>query len=396
MKEFIALMAFLMAIIALSIDAMLPALSNISHDLNISSANDIQYVVSFVFVGMSISTIFYGPLSDAFGRRPILFTGLILFVIGSIISSNASNLTIMLLGRFVQGLGIGAPRIMTMAIVRDKFHGNKMASVMSLIMGFFILFPAIAPAIGQSILFISDWRGIFIFYIIISIIAFAWSYFRLKESLNKKKRRKLNINELLSGAKEIINTRATIGYTVCSGVVFGCLITYINTAQQIFIDIFKVGNLFALYFGLLTLSIGLAFFVNSFMVKRFGMRRITAYGLITVSLSAASLVISILLFGESLLLFMIFTSFIFFSLGLTFGNMGAMSLEPMGHIAGLASAFMGALSTIISVIIGIALGQLYDGTVIPLSSSFLALGVSGFLIMIWTERGFSFFKEKIN
>ena len=387
MKEFVVLMAFLMALIALSIDAILPALGFISEDLSITRANDVQYVVSSVFLGMALGTIIYGPLSDAWGRKPALLTGLILFTIGGVIAYLADNLTVMLIGRFIQGLGAGSPRVLTSAIVRDKFHGRQMASMMSMIMGVFILVPALAPTIGQAIMYISDWHGIFILYICAGLLAIFWQHFRLEETLPTERRRPLQIAKLLAGFKEAATTRVTFGYTICSGVIFASLICYITSAQQIFHEIFEVGDMFAIYFGAIALAIGAAFFTNAKLVERFGMRKITAAALLCASIGAGILFIHTMLAPPSLLVFMLCASIIFFCLGLTFGNMNAMAMEPMGHIAGLASAFLGAVSSVISLTLGSTLGQMYDGTLIPLASGFFIFGLISLLVMFWTEKG---------
>lgn len=388
MKEFVILMAYLTAMIALAIDAMLPALGIMATDLAVTHANDIQYVIAFIFIGMTIGQLIYGPISDAFGRKPSLFAGIAIFIVGCLISWAAQDLTTMLAGRFLQGLGVAGPRIITLAIVRDKFHGRQMASIMSMIMGTFIMIPAVAPAIGQGIIHLSDWRTIFLFYIANSLVAGTWAYFRLEETLPAEKRRPLNLSTLYSGFKEVISTRTTMGYTLCSGLVFGGLLSYLNSAQQIFHEIFQSGDMFAVYFGGLALAIGGAFFSNAALVGKYGMRPITLYALIAVII-AASLFLSYTLFINPINLtgFLIFAAISFFSLGLTFGNMGAMALEPMGHIAGLASAFMGAISTLISVSVGILIGQLYDGSVIPLVSGFLACSSAGLITMLITEKG---------
>lgn len=387
MKEFVVLMAFLMALIALSIDAVLPALGFISEDLGITRANDVQFVVSSVFLGMALGTIIYGPVSDAVGRKPTLLAGLILFTIGGTIAYLADSLTVMLIGRFIQGLGAGSPRVLTSAVVRDKYNGREMASIMSLIMGVFILVPALAPSVGQAILYLGSWHGIFIMYISAGIIASLWQHYRLEETLPPERRRPLQPAQLWAGVKEAATTRVTFGYTICNGIIFACMLNYIVTAQQIFQEIFKVGDMFALYFGAIAIAIGVSFFINARLVKRYGMRKITASALVAVIAGSAVLFIHTVIAPPSLLIFMLCAAVIFFGLGLTFGNMNAMAMEPMGHIAGLASAFLGALSSVISLALGSTLGQLYNGTLMPLASGFLVFGILALLVMIWTEKG---------
>lgn len=386
MREFVILMAYLMALVALSIDAMLPALGIMGADLGVTRANDMQLVVVFLFVGMTFGQLVYGPLADAIGRKPALYSGLALFIGGSVLCYTASSLPLMLLGRCIQGLGVSAPRIIVMAIVRDRFHGRDMASVMSLVMGVFILVPAVAPAIGQCIIHLYGWRMLFIFYIAATLIAVLWASTRLSETLAPENRRPFHLRPILQGFREAASNRITLGYTLCSGFAFGALLGYLNSTQQIFHDIFHTGDKFALYFGILAIAIGAAFFLNSALVQRYGMRRITRLALIALIIASFAFTLYTLTHAPSLLIFMLYASLAFFCLGLSFGNMGAMALEPMGHMAGLASAFMGCVSSGMSLVLGTLIGQLYQGTLLPLASGFLLLALASYLTMQWTER----------
>ncbi len=387
MKEFIVLMAYLTALVALSIDAMLPSLGVMATDLGVARANDIQLVVAFIFVGMTIGQIIYGPLADAIGRKPALYAGMVLFIIGSLVSWGAESLSVMLVGRFIQGLGVSGPRIVTVAIVRDKYEGREMAYVMSMVMGVFIMVPAIAPMLGQGIIHLWGWRAIFLSYIIATAIGFLWASLRLKETLTPENRRPLSLSTIWSGVKEASRTRVTMGYSVCSGVAFGALLGYLNSAQQIFQDIFEAGDMFALYFGLLALAIGSAFFTNSALVRKHGMRRITSRAVIALMVVSAVFMVYTLLVPPHLVIFLLFAGVAFFCLGLSFGNMSAMAMEPMGHMAGLAAAFMGSFSTLISITLGTLIGQMYDGTLVPLATGFFVLSIASYVIMVWTERG---------
>lgn len=387
MKEFILLMAFLNALVALSIDAMLPALSVMAADLHVMRSNDIQYVIGFIFVGMTIGQIFYGPLADAIGRRRALTTGLMLYIMGSLISWHSQSLSIMLIGRFLQGLGVSAPRIISMAIVRDKFHGRDMAYIMSMVMGVFIMVPAIAPTLGQVIIHFSGWRAIFLFYIAASCAGCLWFYVRMEETLAVENRRPFDLRHIITGYKEAACTRVTLGYTLCSGVAFGSLLGYLTSSQQIFHGIFLAGDRFAVYFGILALCIGAAFFSNSALVKRHGMRKITRISLYALIIASVLFMAHTLFAEPSLLVFMLFMGTAFFCLGLMFGNMNAMAMEPMGHMAGLASAFIGAGSSVVSLTLGTSIGQLYNGTLMPLATGFLVLSIATYLIMRWAEVG---------
>lgn len=386
MKEFIVLLAYLMALVALSIDAMLPALGIMASDLGVARPNDIQLVVSSIFIGLTVGQLLCGPVSDAIGRKRMLYIGMALFVVGSLISYAAASLPIMLLGRAIQGLGVAAPRIVVVAIARDKYHGRDMAAVMSLVMGVFIMVPAIAPALGELIIHVASWRSIFLFYIAATFVAFLWAHFRLEETLPPQNRRSFCLKTLWQGVTFAARHRVTLGYTICSGLAFGALLGYLNSAQQIFQGLFHVGDMFALYFGLLALAIGSSFFSNSALVRKHGMRKLTRVALRGLIIGAALFVPYTLLMPPSLWVLMLFLAYSFFCLGLTFGNMNAMAMEPMGHMAGLGSAFVGAGSSLISLVLGAIIGQSYNGTLLPLAMGFLTLSLAARATMIWTER----------
>lgn len=386
MKEFIALMACLNALVALSIDAMLPALGVMAIDLQVTRANDIQYVIGCIFIGMAFGQVFYGPLADAIGRKRTLNTGLILYSIGSLISWYSMNLPMMLFGRILQGLGVSAPRIISVAIVRDKFQGRDMAAIMSMVMGMFIMVPAIAPTLGQLIMHFDGWRSIFLFYILASCALFVWFHLRLEETLAPENRRPFSLRTIISGFKEAAATRVTLGYTICSGVAFGGILGYLTSAQQIFQGLFQTGDNFAIYFGILALCIGAAFFSNSAFVRHYGMRKITRNALYSLMVASTLFLLHTVFASPSLLIFMVFMGVSFFCLGLTFGNMNAMGMEPMGHMAGLAAAFIGAGSSLVSLTLGAFIGQMYDGTLLPLAIGFVSLSFTAQAIMYWTEK----------
>ncbi|MDX1974534.1 MAG: multidrug effflux MFS transporter [Rickettsiales bacterium] len=386
MKEFIILMASLTAMVALSIDAMLPALQIMGADLHVMRANDMQYVISFIFIGMAIGQVVYGPLADHLGRKPTLFIGLGLFIGGCLLSYMATSLPLMLLGRFIQGLGVASPRIMTMAIVRDKYEGREMARVMSMVMGVFIMVPAIAPSLGQVIMHLWGWRAIFMFYILAAVMAFLWAAVRLEETLTPKHHRPFNLRTILSGFKEAAMNRATMGYTACGGLIFGAMLGYLNSSQQIFQEIYQAGDMFAVYFGVLAVCIGAAFFCNSALVRRLGMRNITRHALHALVICSCIFLAYTLIAPVPLLVFMLVMGVTFFCLGLMFGNMTALALEPMGHMAGLASAFNGAVSSVISLLLGMLIGQEFGGTLLPLAVGFVALSIATWLLMRWVEK----------
>lgn len=386
MKEFTILMALLISIVAISIDALLPALGMIGEDLQLSHPNQAQYVIVFLFVGMAFGQLVSGPVSDAVGRKKVLYSGIVLYLAGSVLCFTATNLTMILAGRLIQGLGLSGPYVSAVSIVRDKYSGRDMARVMSLIMMIFIMVPAVAPSIGQGILFFASWRYIFLLYIVYSIIISLWLFFRLEETLPVEKRVPFSMKSIASGFREVVAHRATISYTICMGICFGSFIGYLNSSQQIFQVQFDAGKMFTVYFGGLALVLGIASLLNARIVGKFGMRHICILAILGIIVSSALFLALNLLAGANLWMFLLYAAILFFCFGLIFGNLNSLSMEPMGHIAGIASAVIGAVSSILSMTLGALIGQLYDGTLIPLTSGFLILGILSFLAMAYARK----------
>lgn len=385
-KEFTVLMAVLMSIVAISIDAMLPALGIIGADLQVMHQNHVQYVVSFIFIGMTIGELVCGPLSDAIGRKKVLYLGIGFYLAGSIICFLAPSFTTLLVGRFIQGLGVSGPYVSTMSIVRDKYSGREMARVMSLVMMIFIMVPAIAPTLGQGILFLASWRYIFLLYIIYSVVVGLWLFLRLDETLAPENRIPFKWSSILHGFKEVIKNRITIGYTVCVGLIFGSLIGYLNSCQQIFQVQFNTGALFTVYFGCLALVFGVSSLVNSKFVEKLGMRYI-CYRAALILIAASFVFLGINLVLEvKLWMFLTYVGTLFFCFGLMFGNLNSIAMEPMGHIAGIASAVIGAISSAIAIPLGAIIGQLYNNTLVPIAAGFLILGILSILAMRYADH----------
>ena len=274
-----------MSVVAISIDAMLPALGYIGSDLGVTNHNQAQYIISILFAGMAIGQLIYGPMSDSLGRKKVLYTGLVFYALGSVLCYLSHDLQQMLIGRFIQGFGIASPYISTMAIIRDKYAGRDMARVMSLVMVIFILVPCIAPTLGQAIITFSSWREIFIMYLVMIAAMFTYIFFKLEETLLPENRVKFSIGNLVHGFKEVLRNRHTVGYTICMGLVFGSFMGYLNSSQQIFQVQFNTGKLFTLYFGLLAFLFGVSSFVNSYFVNKLGMRHICLRGMIATIIS---------------------------------------------------------------------------------------------------------------
>ena len=386
--EFVILIALIISLVALSIDAMLPALPEIAAELGFESANDAQFVISMLFVGMGVGQIIFGPLSDSIGRKPAIHIGFAVFVLGCLISIYAQDFDDMMIGRFLQGLGAAGPRIVSIALVRDCYAGRQMARVMSFVMTIFILVPIIAPSIGQLIVNFSSWHSIFILFLVLTAVASVWFSLRQPETLPKDKRIQFSAARMIRDIKSICKIPAAIGYTITMGFIFGAFIGYLSSAQQILQTQYALGNQFAIYFGVLAASIGLASLVNAQLVVRLGMRRLSATAMIsTALLSAPFFLLAQFYQGHPpLVLLMAYLLIIFFFFGIMFGNLNAMAMEPLGHIAGLGSAVVGSVSTLMSVVLGIVVANAYDGTVLPLVAGFSVLSVLGLITMYWTEK----------
>lgn len=388
LTEFVSLMALMISLVALSIDAMLPALSQIGEEFAVESKNDNQLVISFLFLGLAVGQVIYGPVSDSFGRKAPIYAGLSLFFIGCILSFSAENQTTMLFGRFLQGLGAAGPRIVTVALIRDQYEGRAMARIMSLIMTVFIIVPALAPAIGQGILWVAHWRAIFAFLLLLSATAFIWFGIRQPETLQPHLRKPLSLRRIFAAIRTDCLNRTTLGYTTGAGLIFGAFIGYLNSSQQIFQELYGLGDKFAFYFSALALALGAASYSNAKLVERFGMRLLSLRALKVQCATSALFCVAALMSDGILPLWalMLWALIAFFCMGILFGNFNALAMEPLGHIAGVGAAFIGTITSFISLTIGTMIGQSYNGTLLPLIGGFTCLGLASLLLMSWAEH----------
>lgn len=384
--EFTIFTATLMAIVAVSIDALLPALGIIAEEFQVVDVNQVQLLISALFLGMAIGQLICGPLSDALGRKPILYSGIAVYFVGTFLCYFANDLNSLLIGRFIQGLGVAGPYISAISLVRDQFKGRDMAKIMSLVMMIFILVPAIAPSLGQAILFVTNWHGIFILYAVYATVIFLWIYFRLNETLPKEKRIPFTPQGFFGGFKEVLSNKVTTSLMVAMGCTFGSFIGYLNSSQQIFQDQFQTGTLFSLYFGILALVLGAASLTNSRLVQRLGMHFIASRAYIGIIVSSVLFLGLHGLADIQLWMFMIYAAVLFFCFGLIFGNVNSMAMEPMGHVAGIASAIIGSVSSLMSITIGTTIGQLYEGSLIPIVGGFLVMGTLAFGLLSFAEK----------
>ena len=386
--EFVALMAMMMSLVALSIDMTLPALPDIGRDLGVLGANDSQLVISLLFLGFAVGQIFYGPLSDNTGRKTAVYLGFGLVVAGSVCSLFAPSFPIMLTGRFLQGLGVAGPRTIVLALVRDRYEGRTMAQVMSFVMAVFIMAPVVAPALGQGIMILAGWRAIFGFYLGLVLVVSVWFGLRQPETLAKTDRIPFSRARITLAVREVLANRMAFGYTIATGLIFGSFIGYLNSSQQIFQQQYGLGRLFPVYFGIGALSVGCASFLNAKLVMRHGMRPLVLRSLkLMAGLSIVFMAIAYAVDGHPpLWLFMGYLVLVFFSAGILFGNLNALAMASMGHIAGTAAAVIGSLSTFLSLVLGTAVGQAYNGTILPLVGGFALFGLASLVVVHWIEH----------
>ncbi len=389
LPEFVALMALVFSVVALAIDAMLPALAEIGQELGAAHANDAQMIISIFVLGIVFGQAFFGPFSDSRGRKPAICIGFAVFSIGCLISIFSTSFADMLAGRFLQGLGAAGPRIVVVAMIRDLFEGRDMARVMSFIISIFILVPIVAPAMGQALLIVADWRAIFYAFLLLTVISVTWFSLRQEETLAPGHRIPFSPRRVLGRIREIGGTRVTMGYTMVTGLISGSFFGYLNSSQQIFQLQYELDRMFPLYFAVLAFSFGLATLLNSRLVVRFGMRILAGTALVSMAIfSIVFLPFSWLMAGHPpLWTLMIYFLLLFFAMGLLFGNLNALAMEPLGHVAGTGSAFVGSVSTLIAVAAGAVIGQSYNGTVLPLVAGFALMSLLSLIMMRWAEAG---------
>jgi DHA1 family bicyclomycin/chloramphenicol resistance-like MFS transporter len=385
--EFVALIASMMALTALSIDVMLPALPAISGTFSILDPNERQWMVTAYLLGFAIGQPLCGPLSDRFGRKPVLIAGLCLFAVGSLGAVLAPSFAALLCSRVAQGLGSASPRTMAVAIVRDRFAGRAMARVMSFVMMVFIVVPILAPALGEGILALAPWRWIFGFLAAAGLLALAWSALRLPETRHREDRLPLSAGALAGVLRTILSDRCAVGYTIALGFMFGNLMSYIGSAQQIFVDTYGLGRLFPVAFGSIACFMALASLVNSQLVMRLGMRRISHSALLAYIALCAIMAVAGYPERPPLLVFCTFLGATFFFFGLTVPNFNAMAMEPLGHVAGTASSMLGFYTTLAGAFFGWLIGQSFDGTVRPLEIGLSVMATLALAAVLITERG---------
>ncbi|MDQ4419183.1 multidrug effflux MFS transporter [Sphingobium sp. DEHP117] len=387
LREFVLMMSALMAMTALSIDTMLPALSDIGRDLHVSNANNRQSVITLFFMGMAFGSLFYGPLADHFGRRPVLIGALVLMLISTLLCTFAPSMALLLVGRFMAGFCAAACRVIVLSVVRDCYRGDMMARIMSLIMFTFMIVPMAAPSLGALLLFIAPWRFIFGLLAILIGGMLVWLALRLPETLDPAHRIPVHPRELAHTFVRVISNRSSLGYMLASGVMMGGLLGFLVSVQQIFFDVFHAPGLLPLGFALISAWMAAGNLLNGKMVQRFGARRMSQSAVIAVILLSAVHYFIAKAELENVWIFILIQGMTTLCFSFAGVNFSAIAMEPFARGAGFASSFQASLTTFISVILGGVVGAAFDGTTLPIALGFLGFGSGTLLLILWAERG---------
>lgn len=386
-RPFVLLIAALMATNALAIDSMLPALPQIAEAFGLRVANDRQWVITAYLLGFGGAQIVYGPLADRYGRRPVLLVSLAVYTTAGFASAFAPSFEAMMVARVVQGIGAAGTRVLTVSVVRDVYSGRQMARVMSLAFIVFLAVPILAPSIGQVILWVAPWPWVFAILGFFGLFVTLAVLLRLPETLAPQNRRPIAPRAILQGFRVSLTHRVAIFYTLAMTCMMGGLFGFISASQQLFADTFHAAHLFTVIFAATAAFMALASFVNSRIVERFGMRRVSHAAMVAYLVLAVVHAAIALTGHETIWTFSIAQALSMFCFGLMVSNFGAMAMDPLGHVAGTASSVQGFLSTVGGALIGLVIGRAFDGTALPIVLGFLACGTAALVMVLVAEKG---------
>ena len=386
-REFVALVAALMASNALAIDAMLPALPAIGEALGVAEENRRQLVITSYLLGFGMAQLIYGPLADRYGRKKLLIGGLAVYGIFGLLAGLASSFALLLAARAAQGAAAAATRVLVVSIVRDRYQGSAMAQIMSTVMIVFMIVPVLAPTFGQAVLAVASWRHIFIALGVYGAVLALWTLFRLPETLRPEHKRALSLSAIGQAVWTTLSVRQSIGNSVAQTLVMGALFAFINSIQQIVFDVFRRPELIGIVFALIAGPMAISSYANSRLVMRLGAKRILIGALAAFTAAAALHLTVAELFGETIWSFALFQAGTMIFFGLIGANAGALAMEPLGHIAGTASSLQGVITTIGGALIGLVIGQQFNGTTLPFLIGFTVSGAAALAVAIWANRG---------
>jgi MFS transporter, DHA1 family, multidrug resistance protein len=385
--EFIALIAALMALNALAIDVMLPALPYMGKALGIANENERQFVIGAYMLGFGFAQLAFGPLSDRYGRRAPLLIGLVVYIAAAFAAIFAPTFGILLALRFTQGLGAAGTRVIAVSVVRDLFSGRAMAEIMSLTFMVFMAIPIVAPSVGQVILLTGPWHYIFIFMAGLASVFSLWAYFRLPETLPVAKRRPLTFTSVVGGFRIVFTNRVALSYALAGTFLFGAMFGFISTSQQIFGEHYGLGPYFPIAFAGMAGMMSVSSFLNSRIVQRFGMRRLSHFAVLVYISVAVVLLFLALTIEVPFWLFFGLLVIIMFMFGWAASNMNALSMEPLGAVAGTASSVFGFTQTVGGALLGTFIGQQFNGTIVPVAAGYVCMGLLALGCVLIAERG---------
>lgn len=385
--EFVALMASLMAINALGIDIMLPALGLIGAELGVAVENHQQLVIAVYMGAFGFGQLIYGPLADRYGRRPVLFATLGIYALMSFIAAHAGSFEMLLGARIMQGFAAASSRTLSIAIIRDCYAGRRMARVTSLCFMVFLIVPVAAPSIGQAVLLLAPWHWIFYLLGVFALFVVLWAWLRLPETLAVANQRSISVGSIIEATRMTLRDRCSIGYTLASALIYGAMTGFLNSSQQIFAHSFNAPEFFALGFAVIGGMMAFAALINSRIVERLGTRLVSHSALIAMILLCLVRLGLVWTGTETLTLFIVLHGLTMFFFGLTGSNFGAMAMEPMGQIAGTASSIQGFISSLLGTIMGVIIGQAYSGTTLPVTLGFLVGSIGSLMVVLFAEHG---------
>lgn len=383
--EFLILTAVIMACQAIAIDAMLPALPTVAHALGLTNENHAQWIVTAYVAGLGFGQLFWGMISDSFGRRPILLTGLALYVVAALLVGLANNFAALLAWRFVHGVA-AASAVVSRSVIRDLYTGRQMARVMSLTFIVFIMIPIVAPSIGQFILLLAPWRYLFVVFSVFGAAVWLWVLLRLPETLHPEYRLALTFDHVIHSTAMVLGNRISLFYTLAVATMFGSILAYVGMVQQIFADVFHRPGLMPIMFALCAASMGVASYLNSKIVERIGMRIVSQIGLLVFIAVTALHALVAATSSEGLASFVVLQAATMGCVGLIVANFGAMAMEPMGSVAGVAASLQGCISTAGAALVGAYIGRQFNGTTLPLAVGAAICGALTLLFVLLAEQ----------
>ncbi|MEH6702747.1 multidrug effflux MFS transporter [Parasphingorhabdus sp.] len=393
--ELILIAASLMALNALAIDMMLPALGLMSDDFALPTVNDRQWVITSYLYGMAIGSIIYGSLADRYGRKPIVLITTAIYVVFGILCAFAWDYDLLLIARFIQGLAASALGVLVNSIIRDRYEGDAMARSMSTIMMVFMIAPITAPLLGQMVLLVAPWKAIFLILSAIGLALFLWVWARLPETLHPDNKTPISPKAIASAWRQVLFNRNSFGHVMASGLMMAPLFAYIASAQQIFFDLFDAADLFVYFFALNAGAMSLGSFANSRIVMRFGARRVSQSALLFFILMSTIHFTLAMTDGINIWTFTALIAPSMAMVGLTGANFSSIAMQPFGKIAGVASSFQNFSRTLLSASIGAAIGLQFDGTILPIAAGYLVCGLASLAFVFWAEEGRLFRRVQI-